>query len=140
MQQVLNGSVHEEASLMNQQPPPQQQQPPPPPPAQQHQYIADSAAQSQFVKEKEHDGNGEQQKQQSEDEQQISTEERTEKPETETSSLKEVEPERSISNTAVNSNGPKTYANLVKSYPTSTGATSPQTPKLPASPVSFFLS
>ncbi|XP_032680732.1 ras GTPase-activating protein-binding protein 2 isoform X1 [Odontomachus brunneus] len=134
MQQVLNGSVHEEASLMNQQPPPQQQQPPPPPPAQQHQYIAEPTAQSQFVKEKEHDGNGEQQKQQSEDEQQTPTEERTEKPEAETSSPKEVEPERPVSNVAVNSNGPKTYANLVKSYPSTTGATSPQTPKLPASP------
>lgn len=138
MQQVLNGSVHEEASLINQQPPPQQQQPPPPPPAQQHQYIATEAtAQSQFVKETERDSNGEQQ-QQGEEEQQAQTEERNEKTEPETVLVKEAEPERQVSNNAVNSNGPKTYANLVKSFPSTTGATSPQTPKLPVSPVSFI--
>lgn len=135
MQQVLNGSVHEEASLINQPPPLQQQQPPPPPPVQQHQYIAaEPAAQTQFVKEKELDSNSEQQPQ-VEDEQQVQTEERTEKVETEAASIKESEPERQVPNNTVSNNGPKTYANLVKSFPSTTGATSPQTPKLPMSPV-----
>ncbi|XP_012234120.1 ras GTPase-activating protein-binding protein 2 isoform X2 [Linepithema humile] len=108
IQQVLNGTVHEE--VMNQQP--QQQQPPPPPPAQQHQYIAEPAAQTQFVQEAEL--NGEQQPQQQENEPQAQTEERSEQPEAETftASAQETEPEHQITNATVNSSGPKTYANL----------------------------
>lgn len=139
IQQVLNGTVHEE--VINQQAPQQQQQPPPPPPAQQHPYIAEPTAQSQFVQEAEL-SNGEQQQQQSENEPQTQTEERNEQSETETFtvSAQETEPEHQVSSTTVNSSGPKTYANLVKSFPsTTTGATSPQAPKLSMSPVSFVL-
>lgn len=131
----MNGTVHEE--VITQQAP-QQQQPPPPPPAQQHPYIAEPTAQSQFVQEAEL-SNGEQPQQQSENEPQAQTEERNEQPETEafTASAQETEPEHQVSNTTVNS-GPKTYATLVKSFSNATtGATSPQAPKLSMSPVSF---
>ncbi|XP_011688716.1 PREDICTED: ras GTPase-activating protein-binding protein 2 [Wasmannia auropunctata] len=135
IQQVLNGTVHEE--VINQQAPQQQQQPPPPPPAQQHPYIAEQTAQSQFVQEAEL-SNGEQPQQQSESEPQAQAEERNEQPETEafTASAQETEPEHQVSSAAVNSSGPKTYATLVKSFPTgvTTGATSPQAPKLSMSP------
>jgi len=134
----LNGTVHEE--VINQQAPQQQQQPPPPPPAQQHPYIAEPTTQSQFVQEAEL-SNGEQPQQQSENEPQTQTEERNEQPETEafTATAQETEPEHQVSNTTVNSSGPKTYATLVKSFPSATGATSPQAPKLSMSPVSFVL-
>jgi len=134
----LNGTVHEE--VINQQAPQQQQQPPPPPPAQQHQYIAEPTTPSQFVQEAEL-SNGEQPQQQSENEPQTQTEERNEQPETEafTATAQETEPEHQVSNTTVNSSGPKTYATLVKSFPSATGATSPQAPKLSMSPVSFVL-
>lgn len=137
MQQVLNGTVHEE--VINQQPPQQQQQPPPPPPAQQHPYITEPTTQSQFVQEAEL-SNGEQQQQQQqqvESEPQTQTEERNDQPESEafTASAQETEPEHQVSNTTVNS-GVKTYANLVKSFPSTTSATSPQAPKLSMSPVS----
>lgn len=135
---MLNGTVHEE--VINQQAPQQQQQqPPPPPPAQQHPYIAEPAAQAQFVQEPEL-SNGEQPQQQSENEPQPQTEERNEQPETEafTASAQETEPEHQVSSATVNSSGPKTYANLVKSFSSATtGATSPQAPKLSMSPVSF---
>ncbi|KMQ95685.1 ras gtpase-activating protein-binding protein 2 [Lasius niger] len=137
MQQVLNGTVHEE--VINQQPPQQQQQPPPPPPAQQHPYITEPTAQSQFVQESEL-SNGEQQQQQQqqqvESEPQTQTEERNDQPEAEafTASAQEAEPEHQVSNTTVNNSGPKTYANLVKSFPSTTNATSPQAPKLSMSP------
>ncbi|XP_011882052.1 PREDICTED: ras GTPase-activating protein-binding protein 2 isoform X2 [Vollenhovia emeryi] len=134
IQQVLNGTVHEE--VINQQAPQQQQQqqPPPPPPAQQHPYIAEPTAQSQFVQEAEL-SNGEQQ--QSENEPQAQTEERSEPTEAETfvASVQETEAEHQVSSTTVNSSGPKTYANLVKSFSSAaTGATSPQAPKLSMSP------
>lgn len=137
MQQVLNGTVHEE--VINQQPPQQQQ--PPPPPAQQHPYITEPTTQSQFVQEAEL-SNGEQQQQpqqQVESEPQTQTEERNDQPETEafTASAQEAEPEHQVSNTTVNNSGPKTYANLVKSFPSTTNATSPQAPKLSMSPVSI---
>lgn len=137
---MLNGTVHEE--VINQQAPQQQQQqPPPPPPAQQHPYIAEPTAQSQFVQEAEL-SNGEQPQQQTENEPQAQTEERNEQPETETFtvSAQETEPEHQVSSAAVNSSGPKTYANLVKaSFPGSTtSATSPQAPKLSMSPVNFI--
>lgn len=141
MQQVLNGTVHEE--VINQQPPQQQQQPPPPPPAQQHPYITEPTAQSQFVQESEL-SNGEQQQQQQqqqvESEPQTQTEERNDQPEAEafTASAQEAEPEHQVSNTTVNNSGPKTYANLVKSFPSTTNATSPQAPKLSMSPVSVI--
>ncbi|XP_036147514.1 ras GTPase-activating protein-binding protein 2 isoform X2 [Monomorium pharaonis] len=117
IQQVLNGTVHEE--VINQQAPQQQQQqqqqqqPPPPPPAQQHPYIAEPAAQSQFVQEAEL-SNGEQPQQQSENEPQAQPEERPEQPETEafTVSAQETEPEHQVSSATVNNSGPKTYANL----------------------------
>lgn len=137
MQQVLNGTVHEE--VINQQPPQQQ---PPPPPAQQHAYITEPTTQSQFVQETEL-SNGEQQQQpqqQVESEPQTQTEERNDQPETEvfTASAQETEPEHQVSNTTVNNSGPKTYANLVKSFPSTTSATSPQAPKLSMSPVSII--
>ncbi|XP_061932998.1 ras GTPase-activating protein-binding protein 2 [Apis cerana] len=141
MQQVLNGSVHEETPLINQQPPPaqqqqqQQQQQPPPPPAQQHQYITETTSQTQFVQETELDSTTEQQ-QQTENEPQVQSNETREQPETETftTSVQESEPEHQVANTNVTSSGPKTYANLVKSFPSTTGATSPQAPKLSMSP------
>ncbi|XP_031849751.1 ras GTPase-activating protein-binding protein 2 [Nomia melanderi] len=141
MQQVLNGSVHEETPLISQPPPPpqqqqqQQQQPPPPPPAQQHQYINESSSQTQFVQEAELDNSAEQQ-QQTESEAQTQSTENREQPETETfnTTTQESEPEHQVSNTNVTSSGPKTYANLVKSFPSTTGATSPQAPKLSMSP------
>lgn len=148
MQQVLNGSVHEEAPLINQQPPPppqqqqQQQQPqqqPPPPPAQQHQYITEPTSQTQFVQEAELDPAAEQQQQQqqTENEPQAQSNESREQPDAETftASVQESEPEHQVANTSVTSSGPKTYANLVKSFPSTTGATSPQAPKLSMSPV-----
>lgn len=140
MQQVLNGTVHEE--VINQQPPQQQQQPPPPPPAQQHPYITEPTTQTQFVQEAEL-SNGEQQQQQNqqlENEPQTQTEERNDQPEAEafTASVQEVEPEHQVSNTTVNNSGPKTYANLVKSFPSTNSATSPQAPKLSMSPVSVI--
>jgi len=129
--------VHEE--VINQQPPQQQQQQPPSlPPAQPHQYIAEPAAQSQFVQEAELNGSNEQQQQASEP--QTATEERNEQPEAETftASTQEAEPEHQVANTTVSNSGPKTYANLVKSFPSSSGAsTSPQTSKLSISPVSI---
>ncbi|KAH0953063.1 hypothetical protein HN011_002041 [Eciton burchellii] len=137
IQQVLNGTVHEE--VINQQPPQQQQQQqqqPSLPPAQPHQYIAEPAAQSQFVQEAELNGSNEQQQQASEP--QTATEERNEQPEAETftASTQEAEPEpHQVANTTVSNSGPKTYANLVKSFPSSSGAsTSPQTSKLSISP------
>lgn len=138
MQQVLNGTVHEE--VLNQQPPQQQQQPPPPP-AQQHPYITEPTTQSQFVQEAElSNGEQQQQPQQVESEPQTQTEERNEQPETEafTATAQEAEPEHQVSNTTVNNSGPKTYANLVKSFPSTTSATSPQAPKLSMSPVSII--
>ncbi|EZA61417.1 hypothetical protein DMN91_004218 [Ooceraea biroi] len=135
LQQVLNGTVHEE--VINQQPPQQQQQQPPPlPPAQQHQYIAEPTAPSQFVQEAELNGSSEQQQQTGENEPQAPTEERNEQAETETftASAQETEPEHQVANTTVNNSGPKTYANLVKSFPSTTGATSPQAPKISMSP------
>ncbi|XP_076375030.1 ras GTPase-activating protein-binding protein 2 isoform X2 [Megalopta genalis] len=136
MQQVLNGSVHEETSLISQPPPQQQQQqPPPPPPAQQHQYINESSSQAQFVQETELDSSAEQQP--SESEPQTQTNESREQPETETfnATAQESEPEHQVTNTTnVTSSGPKTYANLVKSSPSTTGAISPQAPKLSMSP------
>ncbi|XP_076686204.1 ras GTPase-activating protein-binding protein 2 [Andrena cerasifolii] len=139
MQQVLNGSVHEETPLINQQAPQQpqqqQQQPPPPQPAQQHQYITEPTSQTQFVQETELDSTAEQQPQ-AESEPQAQTNETREQPEAETftPSAQESEPEQPVSNTNVTSSGPKTYANLVKSFPSTTGATSPQAPKLSMSP------
>lgn len=139
MQQVLNGSVHEETSLINQSPPQQQQQQqqqaPPPPPAQQHQYINESSPQTQFVPETELDSSAEQQ-QQPENEPQNQSNESRDQPETETfnATAQDSEPEHQVSNTNVTSSGPKTYANLVKSFPSTTGATSPQAPKLSMSP------
>ncbi|KAL6427673.1 hypothetical protein ACFW04_008851 [Cataglyphis niger] len=140
MQQVLNGTVHEE--VINQQPPQQQQQPPPPPPAQQHPYITEPTTQTQFVQEAEL-SNGEQQQQQNqqlENEPQTQTEERNDQPEAEafTASAQEVEPEHQVSNTTVNNSGPKTYANLVKSFPSTNSATSPQAPKLSMSPPIYY--
>ncbi|XP_078047034.1 ras GTPase-activating protein-binding protein 2 isoform X2 [Augochlora pura] len=137
MQQVLNGSVHEETSLISQPPPQQQQQqqqPPPPPPAQQHQYINESSSQAQFVPETELDSSTEQQP--SEIEPQSQSNESREQPETETfnTTTQESEPEHQVSSTNVTSSGPKTYANLVKSSPSTTGAISPQAPKLSMSP------
>lgn len=134
---MLNGTVHEEV-ISQQAPQQQQQQPPALPPAQQHQYIAEPTAQSQFVQEAELNGSSEQQPQATENEPQAPTEERSEQPETEnfTPSAPEAEPEHPVVNTTVNSSGPKTYATLVKSFPSSTGATSPQAPKLSLSPVS----
>lgn len=141
MQQVLNGSVHEETPLINQQssqqPQQQQQQPPPPQPAQQHQYITEPASQTQFVPETELDTATEQQ-QPPENEPQTQTNETREQPETETfAAAQESEPEHPVSDTNVTSSGPKTYATLVKSFPSSTGATSPQAPKLSMSPVYY---
>lgn len=135
MQQVLNGSVHEETPLINQQPPQQQQQQPPPPAlAQQHQYMAEPTAQTQFVQESELDAAIEQQQVDNEPQAQTNeTHEQTE-PEAFNTSVPESEPEHQVSNTSVTSSGPKTYANLVKSFPSSTGATSPQAPKLSMSP------
>ncbi|XP_076636626.1 ras GTPase-activating protein-binding protein 2 [Colletes latitarsis] len=140
MQQVLNGSVHEETPLISQQPPPpqqqqQQQQPPPPPPAQQHQYITEPTSQTQFVQETQLDSATEQQPE-TENEPQTQTNEIHDQPETETftASVQESEPEPQVSNASVTSSGPKTYANLVKSFPSTTGATSPQAPKLSMSP------
>ncbi|KZC06771.1 PREDICTED: ras GTPase-activating protein-binding protein 2 [Dufourea novaeangliae] len=138
MQQVLNGSVHEETPLITQQPPlqQQQQQPPPPPPAQQHQYINEPTTQTQFVPETELDSVAEQQQQTENEQQQTQSTENLEQPEPETfnSTTQESEPEHQLPNTNVTSSGPKTYANLVKSFPSSTGATSPQAPKLSTSP------
>ncbi|XP_034184658.1 ras GTPase-activating protein-binding protein 2 isoform X1 [Osmia lignaria lignaria] len=140
MQQVLNGSVHEETPLIAQQQPQQQQQqqqqqqPPPPPPAQQNQYITESTSQTEFVQETEMDVAAEPQ-QPAESEAQPQTNE-TQPPEADpyASSAPESEPEHQVSNTNVTSSGPKTYANLVKSFPSTTGATSPQAPKLSMSP------
>ncbi|KOC71064.1 Ras GTPase-activating protein-binding protein 2 [Habropoda laboriosa] len=139
MQQVLNGSVHEEAPLINQQPPQQQQQQQqqtPPPPAQQHQYITEPTTQTQFVQETELDTTTAEQQQQTENEPQTQSSENREQPEAEsfTASVQESEPEHQVTNTSVTSSGPKTYANLVKSFPSTTGATSPQAPKLSISP------
>ncbi|XP_035736544.1 ras GTPase-activating protein-binding protein 2-like [Vespa mandarinia] len=143
MQQVLNGSVHEETTLINQQQPQpqqqqQQQQPPPPPPVQQqqqHQYVAETAAQTQFVQEAETDTAAEQQTS-AEEEPQVQSEETQEQTDTETftPSAQETEPEHQVSNTNVSSSGPKTYANLVKSFPSSTATPSPQVPKISMSP------
>lgn len=135
MRQVLNGNVHEEVQLNQQQP---QVQPPSPQTQQQHQYIAEPTAQSQVVQETELNGEQQQQpqQQQSDNEPQTQTEERNDQQETETfnASAQETEPEHQASNVTVNNSGPKTYANLVKSFPSSGGATSPQAPKLSMSP------
>lgn len=147
MQQVLNGSVHGETTLINQpQPQPQQQQqqqqPPPPPPVQQqqqqqqqHQYIAEPAAQTPFVQEAE-TGTAVEQQPSTEEEPQAQAEETQEQTETETfpATAQESEPEHQVSNTNVSSSGPKTYANLVKSFPSATATPSPQAPKISMSP------
>jgi len=129
---VLNQVINQQASQQ------QQQQPPSLPPSQPHQYIGEPAAQSQFVQEAELNGNNEQQQQASEP--QTTTEERNEPPEAETftASTQETEPEHQVANTTVSNSGPKTYANLVKSFPSNSAAnTSPQTSKLSISPVSI---
>ncbi|XP_015181642.1 PREDICTED: ras GTPase-activating protein-binding protein 2 isoform X1 [Polistes dominula] len=152
MQQVLNGTVHEETTLINQQPQPQpQQQPPPPPPVQQqqqqqpqqqppHQYIAEPTAQIQFAQETETDTAAEKPTSTEEEPQAqpAETQEQTEAETTYSATTQESEPERQVSpnTTNISSSGPKTYANLVKSFPSSNSTPSPQVPKISMSPVS----
>ncbi|XP_066591823.1 ras GTPase-activating protein-binding protein 1 [Prorops nasuta] len=137
IQQVLNGSVHEESPLIAQQPQPQQQQQlttTSPPPAQQHQYIVEPTTQQQFTQETELDATNEQPQQ--ENELQSQTEENREQQEAETFSGNAQEPEsdNQASTVLVNNSGPTTYANRVKSYPTTAGVTSPQASKISISP------
>lgn len=108
---------------------PQQQSPP------SGQHITEPA--TQCTQETELNSSSEQQ-QKNEDEQQIQAEDNCDQPEKEVLSVQEPEPEHQVSSTNSNSSGPKTYANLVKSFPSTTGATSPQAPKLSTSPVSYF--
>ncbi|XP_015588454.1 ras GTPase-activating protein-binding protein 2 isoform X2 [Cephus cinctus] len=137
MQPVINGSVHEETPLISQ----QQQQPLPPQPQQQqqqqhsHSYIAENTTQESFSQETESDATADQQ-QQVDEETQPQAEESQEQVKADpfAPSAPEAEPEQPLPITNTNSSGAKTYANLVKSFPSATGATSPQAPKLSMSP------
>ncbi|XP_012283370.1 ras GTPase-activating protein-binding protein 2 isoform X2 [Orussus abietinus] len=138
---TINGSIHEEAPLIAQQPlqQPQQQAPPataplqPQHPPHSHTYIPEPVPQEQFPQES--DTSAEQQ-QQAEEEPQVQVEESHEQPEAETfpATAPEPEPEHPVAAATTNSSGPKTYANLVKSFSNAAGATSPQAPKLSMSP------
>ncbi|XP_011505491.1 PREDICTED: ras GTPase-activating protein-binding protein 2 isoform X2 [Ceratosolen solmsi marchali] len=123
MQQVtINGSVHEDSSIISQQP--LQQQPPLP-----QQYMAEPNNQEQFQSESEQDSVSQQQQSIKTDSHPTS-EEINEQPEIDqnyTQSTPETETEHQISSQNINNSGPKTYANLVKSFP-NVGSTSPQPP------------
>ena len=138
MQQVtINGSVHEDSSIISQQPlqQPQQQLPPLQQQQQQQPYITEQTTQEQFQPESEQDVLSQQQQQQPiKTESHPTSEETNEQPETEegyTPSTPETETEHQVSSPNTISSGPKTYANLVKC---SVGTTSPQVPKPPMSP------
>ncbi|KAJ8670755.1 hypothetical protein QAD02_002014 [Eretmocerus hayati] len=126
MQQVtINGSVHEESSIISQQPLQQQtlqqQQP--------QQYIAEPTNQEQFQRESEQNSQQQQQPSVKNETQSVSeTHEHQETDNTYAPANQEAEHEHQHSMQNTSSSGPKTYANLVKSFP-SVGTTSPQIPK-----------
>ena len=145
MPPVINGSVHEDASIIGQQQP-QQSIPPPQQPAQpqqQPQYINEPVVQEQFTQET--DVNTSSEQPQVKEEIHSPPNESHEQSETENFSTPVAEGGQDNSTTTpanTNSSGPKTYANLVKSFPASqtsqAGFTSPQAPKLSMSPVGFY--
>lgn len=144
MPPVINGSVHEDASLIGQQPLQQSIPPPQQPlqPQQQPQYISEPVVQEQFTQEAEVDTSNEQQP--IKEEAHSTPNESHEHVETENFSTPatDVGPqEHSLSApTSTSNSGPKTYANLVKSsFPGSQGLTNPQPPKISMSPVSSFV-
>lgn len=122
---AINGSVHDESSLINQQ-------------QHAHTYISEPATQEQFVQEPDPEVVSEQQ--QAEEEAQIPVEESQEQPEVESEqhSISEPQPDVQAPTPTANNSGPKTYATLVKSFANATGATSPQAPKPSVSPVSLI--
>lgn len=132
-QVTLNGSVHEDSSIIS-------QQPLQPLPMQQPQYISDPSSQEQYQQESEQDSGSQQQQQQAiiKTEPHSVSEETNEQPQPDqnyTSSVPETESEHQITSQNTNT-GPKTYANLVKSFPSVASTTTPQIPKPPNSPVS----
>ena len=142
MPPVINGSVHEDASLIGQQP--LQQSIPPPQqsmqPQQQPQYINEPVLQEQFTQESEVNSSSDP----------ISVKEEAHSTPNDSHEQEEVEnfsaPATDVGNqehpvnapTSTNNSGPKTYANLVKSFPGSQGLTNPQAPKMSMSPVCIF--
>ncbi|CAB0032462.1 unnamed protein product [Trichogramma brassicae] len=130
MQVTINGSVHEDSSIIAQQPLQQPQ-------SLQQQYATEKSNEESFQSESEHSGTNQQQTIKTDSH--VASEESHEPSETEQnyiSSVPETEPDQ-LSMQNVMSNGPKTYANLVKSFPT-VGTTSPQTPKPSISPPIYF--
>ncbi|KAL7306289.1 hypothetical protein TKK_0001720 [Trichogramma kaykai] len=126
MQVTINGSVHEDSSIIAQQPHQQPQ-------SLQQQYATEKSNEESFQSESEHSGTNQQQTIKTDSH--VASEESHEPSETEQNyipSVSETEPDQ-LSMQNVMSNGPKTYANLVKSFPT-VGTTSPQTPKPSLSP------
>lgn len=138
MTPVINGSVHEDASLINQQ---QQQQPSIPLPqqpvqTQQPQYV-EPVVQEQFSQETETTSATEPQ-QVTEDEHSQSVES-IEQTETEKFSTPTAEIVQESSPANTSNSGPKTYANLVKSFASSQATlTNTQPQKMSMSPVSFI--
>lgn len=133
MQPTINGSVHDDASLIGQQqpsiPPQQIQQ------QQQPQYINEPVVQEQFNQETEMNSSNEQQ--QSKEEAHSSPTEGFEQSEVESFSTPaaEVGQDHSMAAPTNTSNsGPKTYANLVKSFPGSQTVMTNPPPKMSMSP------
>ena len=129
---TINGSVHDDTPLMAQQP----QQPPQAP--QSHSFVSEQTPPEQFNQETENDNSGEQPEQTKEDSQPVS-EEAHEQQEGDNFSVSSPETSQGHTLTTATStnNRIKTYANLVKSSPSSTGM-GPQTQKLSMSPVRYL--
>lgn len=103
---------------------------------QQPQYISEPASQEQYQPENEQDSQQSQQMALKTEPHSVS-EETIEQPQTDqsyTSSIPENETDHQVTSQNTNT-GPKTYATLVKSFPSVGSTTSPQIPKPPTSPV-----
>jgi hypothetical protein len=98
--------------------------------------VTDSNAQEQFQSECEQDSIPQQQQSIKPDSHSTTEEviEQSEVDQNYAQTVPETEIEHQISSQNINNNGPKTYANLVKSFP-NVGSTSPQVPKPSISPV-----
>ncbi|XP_058810284.1 ras GTPase-activating protein-binding protein 2 [Phymastichus coffea] len=125
IQQVtINGSIHDDSSIMSQQSIQLQQSS-----LQQQQYVAETATQEQY--QQDNQPNSQQQQQLTKTDNNSTSEEIHQEPESEqnyTLSSAGSDADHQIISQNISNNGPKTYANLVKSFP-SAGTTSPQVSK-----------